>query len=138
MQSKYNQNLDLMSRWLLSYKDNAITYEDIIQSVRLLGVMGVPPQRGLIYILRARDKFSKRKLKGEARTQYIEVEPCLKTVLFPEDEELEKIPPYHRYVGLLLHSHTTEEVAKKLSTNRMDLWRWMKEQGYSFGGFTRS
>jgi predicted DNA-binding transcriptional regulator AlpA len=56
----------------------------------------------------------------------------LSCILYPSDKRLQTMPMFDRFVAYLLSEHTKTEVASWLGTNRMTLYRWLKDQGYNY------
>lgn len=53
----------------------------------------------------------------------------LATILDPENEKLQSMPIYHRYVAYMV-SLGSRQASARLGVNRMTLWRWLKKNGY--------
>lgn len=56
----------------------------------------------------------------------------LSCILYPSNKKLQTMPTFDIFVAYLLSEHTKTEVASWLGTNRMTLYRWLKDQGYSY------
>lgn len=55
----------------------------------------------------------------------------LSCIIYPNDKRLQTMPMFDRFIAYLLSENTKTETARLLGTNRMTLYRWLKDRGYN-------
>jgi len=117
--------------------------DDYDQFKELLRLLGYSEERIDKYLIQFRRIITYKHrqmleaLEALSQIRKPEYKSPLSCILFPSEKRLQNVPMFDRFVAYLLSEHTKTDVAEQLGTNRMTLYRWLKDQGYNYNENTQ-